>query len=113
MSTKIDEYTEGWTSPIEYTLYHKNPQTGERATFDATSMTPSLVLRDKNGAVITFTGTVEWADATVSKIRFNPAATDLVASKSPYTLHWKVTDTVNKHAYYPQGTPILLRVFKS
>lgn len=110
MTIAYDEYVEGWTAPIEYTLEHKDPHTGAVATFNASGMTPSLVLKDKNGNVITFTGTVEWAVEATSKIRFNPAATDFVASKSPYTLHWKVTDGAGKIAYYPQGPPIKVKV---
>jgi len=110
MRMLFDEYVEGWTAPIEYTLKHQDPATGATETFDASGMTPSLVLRDKNGIAIAFTGTVEWADDSVSKIRFNPAATDLVATKSPYTLHWKVTDGAGKIAYYPQGPAIKVKV---
>jgi hypothetical protein len=101
---QYDEYTQGWTAPIEHTLEH------DGASFDATGMTPSLVLKDKNGAVIAFTGTVAWAAAATSRIRFSPAATDLLAAGSPYTLHWKVTDAEGKIAYYPQGAPITLKV---
>ncbi len=106
----FDEYVAGWTAPIEYDLRHKNPQTGEESSFNAAGMTPGLVLRDKDGNVVTFTGTVEWADAAVSRIRFNPAATDFSAAKSPYALHWKVTDGAGKVAYYPQGTPVRVKV---
>ncbi len=103
---QLDEYCEGWTSPIEYTLEHN----GE--SFSAAGMTPGMVLRDKDGNAITFTGTVEWADETESKIRFNPASTDFDADLSPYTLRWKVTDTEGKIAYYPQGKAIILRIYR-
>lgn len=111
MDNIIDEYTEGWTTPIEYILYHKNPGTGTQATFVATGMTPAVVLKDKNGTEVTTTGDVSWADATVSKIRYTPDSTDLSASLSPYKLHWKVTDLAGNIAFYPQGAAILLRVF--
>jgi hypothetical protein len=103
---QYDEYTEGWTAPIEHTLEHD----GE--TFNAATMTPSLTLRDKDGNAVTFTGTVSWADASVSLIRFSPASTDFVNAKSPYKLHWKVTDGSGKIAFYPQGGPILITVYK-
>jgi hypothetical protein len=101
---QYDEYTQGWTAAIEHTLEH------DGVTFNASGMTPSLVLKDKDGTVVVFTGTVEWAAAATSRIRFNPAATDLLAANSPYTLHWKVTDAAAKIAYYPQGAPITLKV---
>lgn len=105
-----DEYVEGWTAPIEYTLKHKDPQTGEISTFDASGMTPGLILKDKDGNAVSTTGKVEWADAPSSKIRYNPAATDFVAANSPYYFHWKVTDGAGKDAYYPQGTRIQVKI---
>ena len=41
----LDEYTEGWTAPIKYNLYHKDPETGELSSFDASEMTPAVVLK--------------------------------------------------------------------
>lgn len=111
MGILVDEYTEGWTSSVEYTLLHKDPETGASSTFDASGMTPAVVIKDKDGAAVDTTGDVSWADATESKIRYTPDAADLTASGSPYKLHWKVTDLTGQIAFYPQGTPILLRVF--
>jgi hypothetical protein len=102
-----DEYTEGWTAPIEYYLKHD----GE--TFNASGMTPDLVLTDKSGNVVAVKGTVTWADENVSKIRFTPDPTDFDASLSPYKLHWKVTENSSPVAiaFYPQGEPILIEVY--
>lgn len=104
-ATLNDEYTEGWTAPIEYWLQH------DGVSFNATGMTPSIVLKDRDGNAVVVSGTVEWADALTSKIRFNPANTDFIASKSPYKLRWKVTDGSGKVAYYPQGNPILIQIY--
>lgn len=101
-----DEYTQGWTAAIEHTLQH------DQATFNAAGMTPAVTLRDKNGNAIVPTGAVSWANAAVSRIRYSPAVGDLVASKSPYRLHWKVTDGSGKIAFYPQGEPIVLTVYE-
>jgi hypothetical protein len=100
------ELTEGWEAAIEYDLLH------DGIAFNATGYTPSMVLKDKTGAVVTTTGNVEWADDDNSRIRYNPDATDLDASLSPYTLHWKVTDAAGKDAFYPQGSPIIVRVYE-
>jgi hypothetical protein len=102
---QYEEYTEGWTVPIEHDLKH------DRQSFNASGMTPALVLKDKTGTAVTITGTVEWANEASSRIRFTPSATDLVAAKSPYKMHWKVTDLAGKIAYYPQGAPILMTVY--
>jgi hypothetical protein len=110
MMQDILELTEGWTAAIDYDL--ENETDGVWASFNAATMTPSLTLRDKDGNAVTFTGTVSWAVEATSRIRFSPAATDLLNAKSPYLMHWKVTDGASKDAFYPQGTPILVRVFK-
>lgn len=109
-SELIDEYTEGMTSDIEYTLKHKNPITGAESTFNATGMTPAVVLKNKNGTVVDTSGDVSWADAPNSKIRYTPDAGDLSSALSPYTLKWKVTDVGGKIGFYPQGAAIKLIV---
>lgn len=102
---KHDEYTEGFTAPIQYDLLNDN------ATFNATGMTPGLILKDCNGNVITVTGTVSWANQLASRIEFVPGTGDFKAALSPYTLHWTVTDSNGKIATYPQGEPILIDIY--
>jgi hypothetical protein len=103
--SNILELTEGCTAAIEYQLLHNN------APWNASLATAGAVLKDKNGAEVDLAGKVAWTTPTVSKIKYSPAATDLLASKSPYTLHWKITDQASKVAFYPQGAAILVRVF--
>ena len=102
---QLDEYTEGHTAAIEYNLEH------DGASFDASGMTPSLVLKDSDGTEVDVTGDCEWADDSISKIRYNPDAADLV--EGTYTLHWKVTDANGKVAFYPQGGPITIKVYST
>lgn len=105
--SELRETVAGATAPMEWDL--KN----DGAVFNATNMTPSAVLRDKNSLVVTIGGTIEWANVAASRVRYNPGSTDLDDSKSPYTLHFTVTDGANKTAYYPDGQPIILVVHKS
>lgn len=107
MDYTIDHYTEGWTSPIQYNLYNVNPETGEKSTFDAAGMTATMVLKDKDGNVVDTVGDVSWSDEANSQIQFIPDATDFDASKSPYSVHWKVTDAWSQIAFYPQGAALL------
>jgi len=111
MADIIDEYTEGWTSPISYTLYHVNPVTGVASTFDASGMTPAIVITDSDGNPVDTTGDVSWDDATVSKIKYTPDAADFDSDKSPYHVKWKVTDLSSAIAFYPQGARMLWRIF--
>lgn len=112
MAADVLRLTEGWTSPIEYELYHEDPVTGVLTVpSELAACTPSLVLKDKDGAAITYTGTVAWADAPNGIIRFSPAATDLTAAKSPITARFKVTDASSKISFYPQGEALIWRVY--
>jgi len=64
---------------------------GNGAPFDASGMTLAIELRDRNGALITPTGSVSWLDATQSKVRFVPGATDLTVARSPIGVYFKIT----------------------
>ena len=110
-ATYYDDYVEGWTAGIEYDLMHKNPATGAESTFDASGMSISILLKDKDNNTISFSGTVAWSDQSNSRAKFNPASGDFLRSKSPYSLWWKVTDASSKVAYYPQGEPIKVTVY--
>lgn len=107
----FDEYSEGWTAPIEYDLRHKNPITGQTISFDATGMTVDIVLRDKTGSIVSSTGSVDWVDATISRVRYTPGAEDFDTRRSPMTLHFVVIDQLGGEATYPQGSPIKLKIF--
>jgi hypothetical protein len=112
MSNETLRLTEGWTTPIEYKLLHEDPETGELTVPEGLAdMTPSLVLKDKDGNAIDTSSDVEWADAANGIVRYNPDATALTAAKSPFTAKFKVTDASSKIAYFPQGEPLIWRVY--
>ena len=101
---QYDEFTEGWTAPIEYDLLN------DGASFDGSGMTPGIALMDKDGKSVPVAGSVEWAAASLSRIRFNPDANDLLAAKSPYTVHFRVTDAL-RTATYPQGEGFIWNIW--
>lgn len=102
----IAHFVEGWTSPIEYQLYHRDPQTGVEATFNATGFGAAIVLKNRLGVAVDVSGDVTWAAEATSKIRYTPDAADLVAADGPYTVHFKVTDGGGAISYYPQDDPL-------
>ncbi len=103
--SETKKVVEGTTAMLEWNLYN------DCEPFDATGITPAAVLKDKDGTTITTTGKIEWATITASKIRYRPDAADLVAAKSPYTLHFKLTDSVGKISFYPDDAAIKLLVY--
>jgi hypothetical protein len=89
---------EGWTGSIDYQL--KN----DGAPFNATGMTVALELRDRNGTVVSETGTTDWLDATQSTVRYTPNAADLTNARSPMKARWKVTAS-GQSVWYPRSEP--------
>jgi hypothetical protein len=68
-----------------------------------TGATVAILMTDNTGTVIA-TGAVSVTDATNGKVAWTPATTaDLVASKSPYQVRWKITDGSGKIKYVPSG----------
>ncbi len=92
-----ENIVEGWTSPINQQLMSDN------VPFDLTGMTVVFQLFDLYGAPIPFTGTYSVTTANLGKVQFQPAANDLLASKSPYQVRWKVTDGVGKVSFFPRN----------
>jgi len=88
---------EGWTGPLDFQLL------ADGVPLDNSGNAIAVVVQDHQGATVTFTGTVNWLDAVLSKVRFSPQPTDLLAAKSPYNVRWKVTDGANKVVFFPSG----------
>src|SRR5688500_391693 len=92
----MEHFVEGWTAPIDYQL-KKNG-----ATFNGAGMTVSLELRDRNGTVVTETGSTAWLTAATSTVRYTPAATDLTFARSPLRVRFKVV-AGSEVAFFPRG----------
>lgn len=77
---------EGWTFPLDFQLLKNGVVfTAE----ELTGATYALILKDKDGVAVDTAGKV--TSPSTSVVRFTPLATDLVAAKSPYSAHWKLT----------------------
>ena len=89
----------GWTGPIDEQLL------ADGAAADLTGCTVSLVLCRHDGSLLTLTGTVSITDYVNGKVRFEPAATDLVFAMRPYRARWMVTNILGRVVYFPDGEP--------
>lgn len=81
----IRHFHEGRTKEIDTQIL------GNGLPFDASGMAVAIELRDRTGALITPVGTTVWLDATTSKVRFTPDATDLTVARSPIGVYFKIT----------------------
>ncbi len=101
-----EPFREAWTERIVYKLTH------DGVVLNLTGLTVSLVGQDRNGDTVAFTGTTGVVTAAAGTVYFDAAASDLIASHSPYRLRWKVTDGSGKSAYFPRSGPIVWDVQK-
>lgn len=93
------------TDPLEFDLKRAPTPGATPVTFNASGMILALTIKGKDGSAVDTTapGKVEWLDQANSRARFNRAVGDFLESKSPYYLHWTVTDGNGKTASWPQG----------
>lgn len=87
----------GQTAPIDYQL------TADGAAFDLTGCTVTLLARTQAGATVTFTGTVALLDEDQGKVRFSPAANDLVESAVQYFVRFRIVRADSKIDFFPTG----------
>ena len=93
------DFVQGWTSRIKYTVYT------DGAVQDLTAMSVQLVAYDRTDSPVSFVGTVGIATPASGLVYFDPSDTDLLKSKSPYSIRWKVTDSNGRVAFFPSGAP--------
>lgn len=106
MSDHDDRFPAGWTTRIGYALKKAATASTDPAAFDATGMTLALILRDRDGVIVTHAGTVAWIAAATSQAGYTPASGDLTVERSPLTARWKVTDGGGAVAYFPKDHPV-------
>jgi hypothetical protein len=92
---------EGETAPVDATLYDGDG--ASRTVVNGTGLTITLHLRDRTGALVNVTGAVSWVTPSAGLVRYEPAAEDLKAERSPYKARFKVTDSFSDEAFYPNG----------
>lgn len=66
--------------------------------------TVELLLADRTGTTVSSPGTVTITDSDEGKVELAPTSTSVfVATSSPYTARWKITDASTKISYVPTG----------
>lgn len=98
-------YNEGQTAAILRTIL------ADGSAINGTGLTLSLVLKDRAKGLVPISGSVSWEDQTNGVAKYEPAAGDLVAIRSPYTAQWWVTDASNDSRPAPQGQAEVWRVW--
>jgi hypothetical protein len=93
------ELVEGWTGNVDYALK------ADGELVDLTAMSLQLVLKDSALTVVSVTGTVSIFSASSGGVTFVPASGDLLASSSPYSARFKVTDSGGKTVFFPSSHP--------
>lgn len=96
------DLVQGWTDPIDYQL-KKVASDGTITVLNMTGMTLALDVFDGKGNSVTVSGTVSIVTPSTGTVRFAPASADLLNTKSPYEIRWKVTDGSGKVAYFPRS----------
>lgn len=104
-------FVEGGTEPIDYQLF------ADGAVFPLTGCTVALAIYDRYDVAATVTGTLSVLDSAQGKVRFSPAANDLLHSKAPYSVRYLVTNAAGKILPFPRdqaagGAPEIWRVQK-
>lgn len=92
-----DVFREGWTERIKYQL------SADGAVLNLTGLSVALVGKDNLGIDAGFAGAVGIDTPAAGTVFFDPAPSDLVASRSPFRLRWQVTDGAGKIAYFPRA----------
>lgn len=100
------DLVEGWTERITYQL------TADGATQVLSGMTVALDIFDRRNVQVAVTGASGIVDAATGKVYFDPNPADLVSSKSPYYVRWKVTDGSGKVAFFPNAAVTVWNVRK-
>lgn len=90
---------EGQTGPVDKQLKV------DGVALPLAGCTVALVLQTRAGVLVDTAGKVVVLNEATGQVRFNPAATDLVAASSPYRAHWKLTDGSSKIHFFPSDDP--------
>lgn len=115
---KLVDIVEGWTQELEpFRLW------SDGAPVDLTGLTVDLVVKDKDGTDVPITRSKVRVDSDQTwdavtetggrgKIYLTPTDGPFTNALSPYTIRAKVTDGSGKIAFWPNGAPDTIVVFK-
>ena len=107
--SRLCTVVEGWTERLgPFTL-----KSGGTAV-DLTGFTVDLFLRaGRSGTLEETAGNVTVdADPATGKVYFKPDSVDFKADRSPYELHFRVTDPFGDVVFFPNGAPDTIEVYR-
>jgi hypothetical protein len=106
--------TEGDTKVLIFNIKRSLTPEATPTTFDASglTLTATITAKDRATSVTTTGGKTTWVDQANSQAGFKPAALDFLKSKSPYYLHFTLTDGTGDQETWPEGGGIELVVAK-
>lgn len=108
MSTPLMDIVEGWTGALPFTL------NADGEPVDLTGLTVSIVLKDNVGTLLkNTTQGVTVTDSTAGAVSYAPSSSSgdlFVASKTPYKIRFRVTDSTGKVVFFPNGDEDLIVV---
>lgn len=108
-SVTLQAVTEGQTIPYDVQLTLKLVGSLTFAAFDATGMTVTSILRDKNGTLVSVA--TSWFSQTTSIARLDPVAGTFVFARRPYFLKFRIVDGTGDVSFYPQDDYALIPVY--
>lgn len=91
------EVVSGYTGPIDLTLLEDGAPRDVSTAGDV-----SLRMYDSNEELVAFGGTFAALIAASGIMRFEPIATDLIQTRSPYRVRVRVTDAAGDITYHPR-----------
>lgn len=101
------DLVEEWTEEVPFTLRDD----GQVTPYDSAT-TVELYLYDRYGQKVTPTGSLTRLPDS-GLVGWIPGSQDLLESRSPYSLRFKLTDAdTARIRFYPNGTPVLVKVHK-
>ena len=89
---------EGWTVPIDYVV-----KADGTAVNLATHTAIAIQAKDKHGVAITLAGAVSFYNRSSGVVRYSPTASDFDANHSPYYVRFKIADSDDKYAFFPDA----------
>ena len=101
----LTEVEQGWSGSLPFTLYADN------VAVDLSGLTVTGIVHTRRGTVVSTTGKVTVTGSTSGVVTWTPAATDLTAANSPYTVRFKVVDLTSATVYFANGEADKLVVY--
>ena len=105
----LTEIVEGWSGALPFTL------NADGTPVDLTGMTVHIVLRSSTGytPIKDTTAGIVVSTSETGRVSYAPATSSgnlFLASKTPYSVRFRVTDALTRIVYFPNGDDAILKV---